>query len=147
MSAEPAELAVRRTVADLGLLVDARDWDALVALFTAEVTVDYTSLNGGELATMPAADLVGGWRQQLEPLDATQHLMGNLSARVQDDSATCAANVTATHVRTNASGWPHWTVGGRYDLELRRASGGEDWHIAALTLTVKWATGNQAIMG
>jgi hypothetical protein len=142
-----AELAVMRTVADLGLRVDARDWDGLVSLFTEEVAVDYTSLNGGEPATMPATDLVGGWRQQLEPLAATQHLMGNLSVRVQDDSATCAANVTATHVRPNATGGPHWTVGGRYDLELRRPSGGEDWRIAALTLTVKWASGNQAIMG
>ena len=141
-----AELAILRTVADLGLLVDARDWDGLVSLFTGEVAVDYTSLNGGEPATVPAADLVGGWRQQLEPLEATQHLMGNLSVRVRDDSATCAANVTATHVRTNASGGPHWTVGGRYDLELRRTAGTEDWRIAALTLTVRWASGNQAIM-
>ena len=73
--------------------------------------------------------------------------MGNLSVRVRDDSATCAANVTATHVRTNASGGPHWTVGGRYDLELRRIAGTEDWRIAALTLTVRWASGNQAVMG
>lgn len=142
------ELAVLRAVADLGLGVDARDWDGLMALFTEQVAVDYTSLNGGEPATMPALDLIGGWRKQLEPLEATQHLMGSLSVRVEDDSATCAANVTATHVRTNASGGPHWTVGGRYDLELRRsAGGGDDWRISALTLTVKWATGNQAIMG
>jgi 3-phenylpropionate/cinnamic acid dioxygenase small subunit len=142
-----AELAVMRTVADLGLLVDARDWDGLLALFADDVAVDYTSLNGGEPATMPAADLIGGWRKQLEPLAATQHLMGNLSVTVQHDSATCAANVTATHVRTNSSGGPHWTVGGRYDLELSRSPGSEDWRIAALTLTVRWASGNQAIMG
>ena len=37
-----AELAVLRTVADLGLLVDARDWDGLTTLFAEEVAVDYT---------------------------------------------------------------------------------------------------------
>lgn len=142
-----AELAVLRTVADLGLRVDARDWDGLVELFDEEVAVDYTSLNGGEPTTMPATDLIGGWRQLLEPLAATHHLMGNLSVAVQDDSATCAANVTATHVRPNPTGGPHWTVGGRYDLELRRSPGSEDWLITALTLTVRWTSGNQAIMG
>lgn len=142
-----AELAALRTVADLGLLVDAQDWDGLTALFAEEVAVDYTSLNGGEPATMPATELVGGWRQLLEPLAATQHLMGNLSVAVQDESATCAANVTATHVRPNPTGGPHWTVGGRYDIGLRRATGSEDWRIAALTLTVRWTSGNQAIMG
>jgi hypothetical protein len=39
---EITELASR-----LGLLVDARDWDALEGLFCAEVDLDYTSLHGG----------------------------------------------------------------------------------------------------
>lgn len=94
---------------------------------------------------MRPAELVGGWRQQLEPLDATHHLIGNISAGVDGEHATCAANVTATHVRANASGGPHWTVGGRYDVGLVRTSAG--WRITALTLTVRWASGNQAIMG
>lgn len=139
-----AELAVMRAVADLGLLVDAQDWDGLVALFSEAVEVDYTSLNGGEPATMPPAELVGGWRQLLEPLDATQHLIGNLSVALDDDRATCAGNVTATHVKANATGGPHWTVGGRYDLSLVNTPAG--WRITALTLTVRWASGNRAIM-
>lgn len=139
-----AESAVVRSVAELGLRVDARDWDGLLPLFADEVAVDYTSLNGGEPATMPPADLIGGWRQLLEPLDATQHLLGLLSVSLDGDHATCACNVTATHVRSNASGGPHWTVGGRYDFGLTRSGG--DWRITALTLTVRWASGNQAIM-
>ena len=139
------EATVLRAVADLGLLVDARDWEGLLALFADEVAVDYTSLNGGKPATMPPADLVGGWRRQLEPLDSTHHLIANLSARIDGEHATCAGNVTATHVRSNAAGGPRWTVGGRYDVRLARTATG--WRIAALTLTVRWASGNQAIMG
>lgn len=63
------------------------------------------------------------------------------------DDATCAANVTATHVRPNASGGPHWTVAGRYDVRLVRAGPDAAWRIAGLALTVRWASGNQAIMG
>lgn len=139
------ELGVMRSVADLGLRVDARDWDGLVGLFAESVAVDYTSLNGGEPATMRPAELVGGWRQLLEPLEATQHLIGNVSVALDGDRATCACNVTATHVKANAAGGPHWVVGGRYDIGLTRT--GADWRIDALILTTKWATGNQAIMG
>lgn len=60
-----------------GLLVDARNWPAL---------------------------LVGGWKQMLEPLRATQHLIAN-------------------HVVTTDG--EYWVVGGRYDIWARRnATGG-----------------------
>jgi hypothetical protein len=128
----------------VGLLVDARDWDAAQGLFHETVDVDYTSLNGGEPASVSSADLVAGWREMLDRLDATQHLIANQVVSVDGDEANAAANVTATHVRPNAAGGPHWVVGGRYDFGLRRTEGG--WRISALTLTVAWATGNQQIM-
>jgi hypothetical protein len=37
-----------------------------------------------------------------------------------------------------------WTVGGHYDMTLRKDR--DRWLIAALRLRVAWATGNQAIM-
>ena len=136
----PAEIA--QLVSDLGLLVDARDWDGLQSLFTDEVDVDYTSLTGGEPQRVPPADLVGGWRQMLEPLAATHHLIGNHSVSLEGDGATVATNVTATHLAHDGQ---RWVVGGRYDARARTVDG--RWRIAGLTLTVKWQTGNQDIMG
>jgi hypothetical protein len=80
----------------------------------------------------------------LERLEATQHLIAGQTIELAGDTARCAANVQATHVLPNRSGGPLWTVGGRYDLELTRAPDG--WRIRALTLTVRWAAGNQQIM-
>jgi hypothetical protein len=37
-----------------------------------------------------------------------------------------------------------WTVGGRHDYRLKRTVDG--WKIAALTLTIQWATGNMHIV-
>ncbi|GAB3416238.1 nuclear transport factor 2 family protein [Flindersiella endophytica] len=125
------------------VLVDSRDWDAAWRLFTDVVQVDYTSLNGGAPQTIPAKDLIAGWQTVLEGLDATQHLVGNHLVSVDGDQATCVANVQATHVLHNATGGPIWTVGGRYDFGLINTSAG--WRIGALTLTVRWATGNQHI--
>lgn len=128
----------------MGLLVDARRWESLQALFTDPVYVDYTSLNGGEPQSVAAGDLIAGWRGVLERLDATQHLIAGQAIELDGDAATCAANVQATHVLPNRSGGPLWTVGGRYDFKLIRTPAG--WRISALTLTVRWASGNQQIM-
>lgn len=74
-STDPRALSDRLEITELtnrlGLLVDARDWDALTALFSDPVDVDYTSLNGGEPMTVPPASLVGGWRGVLDQLEAT----------------------------------------------------------------------------
>lgn len=137
-------LAILNLTGRLGLLVDARDWGPLEGLFTDAVEVDYTSLNGGSPASVSPAELVGGWREVLDHLDATQHMIAGQVICLDGDHATCAATVQGTHVLTNASGGPIWTVGGRYDFRLRRMPDG--WRIAALTLTVRWATGNQHIM-
>lgn len=131
-------------ISNMGLLTDARDWNAVVALFADTVEVDYTSLNGGEPQQLPPEQLVEGWREHLERLQATHHLIANHVVEIDGDEAAVATNVTATHVAPNASGGPLWTVGGRYDLRVRR--GPDGWRITALTLTVRWATGNQAIM-
>lgn len=137
---EIAELASK-----LGLLVDARDWDGAEALFCDQVELDYTALNGGQPERLSPAEIVGAWRENLSTLQATQHLIANHVVVVEGDEGTVAANVTGTHVGAGATGDALWTVGGRYDLQVRRTARG--WRIAALTLTVRWATGNQAIMG
>lgn len=128
----------------MGLLVDARQWDALAGLFTDPVEVDYTSLNGGEPATVSPDTLIGGWRTVLDQIEATQHLISGQTITIDKDQATCAASVQGTHVLRNPSGGPHWTVGGRYDFRLTHTDAG--WRISGLTLIVQWASGNQHIM-
>jgi hypothetical protein len=129
---------------NLGLLVDARDWTAAEALFADSVDLDYTSLQGGEPQRLAPSDIVGTWKENFARLQSTQHLIANHVVALTGEQAHVAANVTATHVASDATGDSHWVVGGRYDLVVRRS--GVGWRIAALKLTVAWATGNQAIM-
>lgn len=137
-------LEIMEAVSNLGLLVDQRAWESLQALFTDSVEVDYTSLNGGEPITVSPSELIAGWRQNLDHLDATQHLIANHIVIINKTQATCSANVQGTHVLANHTGGPIWTVGGRYYIGLRRNA--DRWRISALTLSVQWATGNQHIM-
>jgi SnoaL-like domain len=137
-------LAILELIARLGLLVDARDWNAFEGLFTDPVYSDRTSLFGGEPQTSTPGELVGGLRQALGNLDATHHLITCQVISLDGDQATSAANMQGTHVLANASGGPMWTVAGRHDYQLKRTADG--WRIAGLTFTLQWASGNEHIL-
>ena len=113
-------------------------------MLAPRVRLDYTSLAGGEAATVERGDIIAAWRNALGALTATQHLVTNHLVTIDGDQATCTAAFQATHVLANPHGDPTWTLGGHYRFDLTRTSGG--WRIAAVTMTADWAAGNQQIM-
>jgi hypothetical protein len=123
---------------------DQRDWAALRDVFANEVRLDYTSLQGGEPATVSRDELVASWAGLLGKLQATQHLLTNHLVAVSGNEASCTAAFQATHLLPNAHGDPIWTLGGSYRFQLVRD--GATWRISALTMTATWASGNQQIM-
>ena len=137
-------LEVIETCTRMAHHADRREWDRLVEIFADEVRLDYTSLQGGEPATVAREQLVDGWREALGGLAATQHLITNHLVEVDGERAVCLADFQATHLYPNPHGDPSWTLGGRYRFELRRL--GSAWRLAALTMTAVWARGNQQIM-
>jgi SnoaL-like domain len=141
MNNDTAEQAFTR----LGWAIDRRDWHAVRDVLAASIAVDYTELFGGEPASMSREDLTEQWRANLGPLDATQHVIANVQASVNDDGTVHAtANVVATHVRAGTAGSPIWTVGGWYDAQLSPSDDG--YAISSLKLHPTWQTGNFAIM-
>ena len=137
-------LAILELIGNLALLLDARDWDALEELFADPVHYDRTSLFGGEPLTFSPAELVDDYRHNLGNLDAVHHMITCHVINIDGDQATCAANMQGTHVFSNPSGGPIWTVAGRHDYQLKRTAAG--WKIAGLTFTLQWATGNMNIV-
>lgn len=136
--------AIEETIIRMGWLIDRREWDELLSLFTDWVDVDYTSLFGGEPETITAEDLVSRWRATLDALAATQHLIAGVLVDLRGEEAQATANVVGTHVLPNASGGPTWTVGGTYWFTLARHDGG--WRISGMALKVAWVNGNQHIL-
>lgn len=137
-------LAVIETCTRMAWHADQREWDALREVFTDEVRLDYTSLQGGEPATVSRDQLVESWAGLLGKLQATQHLLTNHLVTVSEDTASCTAAFQATHLLPNAHGDPIWTLGGSYRFELVR--NGPTWRISAVTMAATWASGNQQIM-
>ncbi len=137
-------LAILDLIGRLVLVLDARDWDALGQLFTDTVYSDRTSLLGGEPVTVGRAEFVEGWRQTLQNLDVVHHMITCHVITLDGDRAACSANMMGTHVYTNHSGGPIWTVGGRHDYQLQRTADG--WKISGLTFNLQWSTGNMNIV-
>lgn len=54
--------------------IDRREWNHVAGLLAEPVSVDYTSVNGGEAENYTPAELTAGLASLLGQLDATQHV-------------------------------------------------------------------------
>ncbi|MEX0287023.1 MAG: nuclear transport factor 2 family protein [Paracoccaceae bacterium] len=132
---------ISRTITDIAAGADRHDWARVRDAFSDSVTVDYTSLWGGEPATQAADDLVAGWQGFLPGFDMTHHMVTNHTVVSQDgDSALVQAEFTATHRVDDML----WTLGGRYTYEMKPAE--SRWRVTSLTMTALWETGDRGIV-
>lgn len=90
--------------------LDTRDWATFPMVFADEVTLDYSSIWGGEPSTVSRAQIHADWSTLLGRFDATQHLLGNHLVTVDGDHAVLTAVFQATHILTNPFGSPRWTM-------------------------------------
>lgn len=126
--------------------VDAKDWPLARNFFTDSVRVDFTSLAGGEPATIPADALIGGWSANLTAQKESFHLRGNHRVTFSDkDNATLLSHGYAWN-RMEAGGLaenggdPLWEVWGTYEHGFTRTS--EGWRVNAMTFTATAERGN-----
>jgi hypothetical protein len=132
------------TVTRVSVLADRREWDALPALFTPKVTVDYSSLSGGEPAVVDPVGLVEGWKATLSPLGVTQHLVGNHLVTIDGDESVVTCAFQATHVGAPPDGDRRWVLGGDYRYTL--VKGPDGWRISGITMTARWETGDRSLV-
>jgi len=118
--------------------LDAKDWDLLRSCFADSPVFVHP---GGQL---------DGWDEiltrtstALAPLTMTQHLLGNILARVDGDTARCSSYFHAQHLRTGTPGGELYVIAGRYDDALVRTAG--EWRIAERVQTYSWRAGNRAV--
>lgn len=135
----PDQAHARATVAAMTALVDIQDWQALERCFADRLTLDYTSLWGGEAQDVSRDELLGQWQGLLPGFDATWHELGPVAISVQGDRANAEAPVSGTHLL----GGKAWIVEGRYSCGLVRESG--EWRIASLAYANENETGDRAL--
>jgi hypothetical protein len=121
--------------------VDNRHWDGVKAAFSDTVLLDYTSMMGGEPASLTANQIIDAWKKFLPGFDRTHHQLGNMITELGTGTAKVFCYVTATHYLKNVSGNNLWTVVGSYDAEL--VNDNNEWKITALKFNLKYTEGNE----
>ncbi|WP_210593044.1 nuclear transport factor 2 family protein [Streptomyces sp. GESEQ-35] len=131
--------AITEMVYTVAHAMDARDWDLFVTCYAPEAEGDYVN---AKVAGREA--IIAGTKAFLEPLDATQHLVGNLRVTVDGDIATTHATFIAQHVRAEATGSGRYILGGTYIDTLRRTDAG--WKITRRQIRGIWSNGDSSVL-
>lgn len=131
---EITELCVRYTTA-----LDTKDWALLRNCFTAAPVFVHP---GGQLSGFD--EILARTSAALNPLDATQHLLGNITVEVAGATARSICYFQAQHVRAGTPGGELYIIAGRYADSLERTPQG--WRIAERVQTYMWRDGNRAVV-
>lgn len=130
----------------LNAAVDAKDWTLARSFFTDEITVDFTSLVGGEPATIPADGLIAGWSGNLTVEKTSFHLRGNHRITFESESAAMmvshgyAWNRMERGALPENGGNPMWEVWGTYEHSFTLTE--EGWCIDAMSFFATAERGN-----
>ena len=129
------EAAIRAVLHRYATALDSRDWELLRTCFADDVVGVYDSIG----VQRGYAALEALCRQALEPLAATQHLVGNVEVHLDGDEATGRCYLQATHARSLPDGDDNFVVAGTYFDRLERRSG--EWRIVQRELRRTWTAG------
>lgn len=130
----------------LDAAVDAKDWATARAYFTDEITVDFTSLVGGQPATIPADALISGWSGNLTETKTSFHLRGNhqIIFNGQDDATMRSHGYAWNRMEAGAlpenGADPLWEVWGIYIHDFTRTD--EGWRLDGMTFIATAERGN-----
>ena len=130
---------IQRLPVEIDIAVDTKNWAKARKFFTDQIRVDFTSLVGGEPATIPADALISGWSGNLGPKKFSFHMRGRSLVALDGDRATAYSNGYAWN-KMEGNGDPLWEVWGNYTYTLVRTGGG--WKVDGMTFVMTHERGN-----
>jgi hypothetical protein len=127
------ELELQRIPTEVEIAVDRKDWAKARSHFADTIRVDFTSLVGGQPATIPADGLIQGWSANLKGNKQSLHIRGHALVTIAGDRATVTSNGYAWNRMPGApdGSGDLWEVWGSYTHEMQRTGAG--WKITAFT--------------
>jgi SnoaL-like domain len=136
----PDREEIIRTVVELFVSTDQREWKKVESCFAETVTLDMTSLAGGEPLQQTGAQVAESWRIGLLPIDQVHHQVSNFFVKNSDYDATVFCYGIAYHYRAVSSEENTRTFVGSYDIHLVKRPDG--WKIDLFRFNLKFITGN-----
>lgn len=125
-------------------IADLKEFDELPGrVFTDPVTLDFESVAGVPVMTVPLGEYAEILRGAFAPFVATHHVITGHVIELDGDRATIHAHVRAEHW-VAGGGTGRWLVVGFYDNEAVRTPGG--WRLSRVRLTASYQE-NQQLAG
>jgi hypothetical protein len=137
------EFQLRQIADEIDFFVDAKDWDRVRTYFTNDITVDFSSLVGGEPANITADQLVDSWRTNLIAEKQSHHMRTNHIVTFDgEDNATLISQGYAYNAIPGIEpvGSDIWEVYGNYVHTFERTEAG--WLVTGMTFNAKYQMGN-----
>ena len=139
----PDAAADRQAIVDLTIAytwaLDTKQFDALRDVFAPDATAE---LRGVECTGLDA--IIERISKALQPLDASQHLLGNHQVTLDGDRARSRCQLQSQHVRHGTAGGDNFVIGGVYEDELVRTASG--WRITRRVMREVWSDGNYDVV-
>lgn len=134
-------MAIITAITDIAAGADRHQWDRVRSAFADRVTLDYTSLWGGEAATLTADQIVAQWSRFLPGFDKTLHLVTNHAIlEGAGTTAVAEADFQAIHrIKSNM-----WVLMGHYRYDLTKVDGA--WKVSRLVMTHTHETGDRGLV-
>ncbi|MGY3572775.1 nuclear transport factor 2 family protein [Vibrio paucivorans] len=135
------EAKIRSNINSFSALADQGAFEYLGRLFAPELTVDYTTLFGGEAQQVKRQDLMQQWAGFLPGFDATFHDLSNLNVTINGDKANATVDFTASHWLGEGG---FWAVSGEYEFGLERTE--DNWQITSVKLNREAEQGSRDVL-
>lgn len=138
------QFQIQHVIDALDNAVDNKDWAKARTYFTERIYTDFSTLNGGEPAEMPADQLIQAWEKDLYVDKKTCHIRGNHETTLIDENtASDFSKAYAINAIDKGEVTGIWEVWGNYIYTLMKE--GEDWKITGMSLYVIETRGDDAI--
>jgi len=129
-----------RVVTELFTATDRRDWPRVEACLAPRLTLDMTSLVGGEPTETSGTAVAAMWKEGLAPIDHVHHQVGNIVVTVSGEEADVSCYGIALHHRKVASPRATRVFVGSYRIHLARLDG--RWRIDRFIFDLGFLEGN-----
>lgn len=137
------EFQLRQIADEIDYFVDTKEWERVRSYFADDITVDFSSLVGGEPAQITGDQLVEGWRGNLIAEKLSHHMRTNHIVTFDgEDSATMTSQGYAYNAipGIEPAGSDIWEVYGSYVHTFERTPTG--WLVTGMTFNAHYQMGN-----
>ena len=134
------EREITRSIFEFARAMDAREWDELHRIMTPDATAE---LGTGTLRG--PAEVVASIRSFIDECGPTQHLLGNLTVKVNSEGVSSQTSIRASHRGSGSLQQETYECMGYYRDTWQQTPAG--WRISHRAMVVNFEFGSRKVLG